>query len=340
MNRSQRILSALNGQIPDRVPISFDCHQDALKRILAHYGAKDKNDLYLKAGIDGFSVWQWNAVIGKTGDGTNEGIWNAVKQHSFPLAACNSIADLEHHKWPNLSDFNFSHIEQNAKAIMEKDMVVSAGHIGLGYQIHNELRGNEAALFDICDEAFMQCYMEHITNFTLDYLRALLESGKGMIKVVRADDDIGTMDRLMISPEAWRKYYKPAWAKAFAVVHSYGAKIWFHSCGYIMPLMEDLIEIGADCWNPFPAYVKDNDHAKLKSFRKSGNKVRLVLDGGVDQMLFVHGTPQEIRARTKEVLDTFAADGGLLIGPSQVFEEDMPTENMVAFFDAALEYGH
>ena len=64
----------------------------------------------------------------------------------------------------------------------------------------------------------------------------------------------------MISPQTWRTWYKPAWKQAFDIVHRHGAKVWFHSCGHIMPLMDDLIEIGIDCWNPFPPYVKGNDH--------------------------------------------------------------------------------
>lgn len=338
MNRRERILCALNGRRPDRVPISFDSHGNALDEVLAHYGAANKNDLYLKAGIDGFSVWEWNAVIGKTGDGKNEGIWPSAKQHKYPLANSNTTTDLEKYSWPRLSDFDFSHIPAQAAHIVEKDMVVAAGHIGLGYQMHNELRGNEAALFDICDEKYMTCYMEYVTHFTLEYLNALLEAGQGRIEVVRADDDMGTMDRFIISPDMWRKYYKSAWAKAFELVHSHGAKVWFHSCGYVMPLMEDMIEAGIDCWNPFPAYVKDNDHNQLKEFRKQNGKVRLTLDGGVDQTLFVHGTPEQVRDRTKEVIDTFAADGGLLIGPSQVFTEDIPKENIITFFETALNY--
>ena len=55
-------------------------------------------------------------------------------------------------------------------------------------------------------------------------------------------------------------------------------------------------------------------------------------------MLFVHGTAEQVRNKTLEVLDKFAPDGGLLIGPSQVFTEDIPTENMIAFFETVLNY--
>ena len=87
-----------------------------------------------------------------------------------------------------------------------------------------------------------------------------------------------------------------------------------------------------DCWNPFPSYVRDNAHERLKTFRRG----RLVLDGGVNPLTLVHGTADDVRRETRRVLDTFAPDGGLLIGPSQVFTEDMPPNNIIAFFDTAL----
>jgi len=142
------------------------------------------------------------------------------------------------------------------------------------------------------------------------------------------------MNRLMISPATWRRYYKPCLRAAFDLVHQHGAKIWFHSCGHIRPLLDDLLEIGMDVWNPFPDYVEGNDPTWLRDWRHG----RLALDGGVRHMTLVQGSPRDVVAETKRVLDTFAPDGGLLIGPSQVFTEDMPIENIVAFFETAVTY--
>jgi uroporphyrinogen decarboxylase len=341
MTRRERILAALAGGRPDRPPIAFDSHGRALDGALRHYGAKDKNELYAKAGIDGFSVWDWNAVMARhtgpakrTADGRECDFWGNCSQHAYGLAECDTVAALAAHRWPRVEDFDFSHIHARALEIKAQDMVVSAGHLGLGYQMHNMLRGNEKALFDVTDEDYMAAYLRRLTDFTLSWIGALLEAGRGEIEVVRADDDVGTMDRLMVSPSMWRRYYKPAWKRAFDLVHAHGAKVWFHSCGYIAPLLEDLLEIGVDCWNPFPEYVKDNDHPRLKALRKG----RLALDGGVNHLTLVQGSPDDVRRETSRVLDLFAPDGGLLIGPSQVFTEDMPTANLVAFFDTAREY--
>jgi uroporphyrinogen decarboxylase len=343
MTRYQRCMTALQGGVPDRPPISFDISpankSGNIDEVYKHFGARDKNGLYHAAGIDGFSVWEWNAVMGRyvgppkrTADEIELDFWGNGYPGHVGLADCNTVKSLMLHAWPSVRDFDFTHIAARAKEIRRMDMSVAAGHLGLGYQMHNMLRGNEKALLDVTDPAYMEIFMDYLSDFTCAYIEKLLVMAGGLIDVVRADDDLGTMDRLMISPQMWRTYYKPAWKRAFDIVHQYGAKVWFHSCGYIMPLMEDLIEIGVDCWNPFPSYVKDNEHAKLKDFRKG----RLVLDGGVSHMILVAGTPAQVAEETKRVLDTFAPDGGLLIGPSQVLTEDMPAENIIALFETIL----
>jgi len=336
-------MTALGGGIPDRPPISFDGCADfaPMQEVYRYFGARDKNGLYTAAGIDGFSVWEWNAVMGRypgvtkrSPQGADLDFWGNHYPESAGLSECHTIQELESHRWPRVEDFDFSHIYSLAKEIRGKDMPVSAGHMGLGYQMHNMLRGNELALLDVTDEKYTECLLDHLLHFTLEYLEALLKAGRGLIDVVRADDDIGTMDRLIISPAMWRKYYKPAWKKGIDLAHRYGAKIWFHSCGCIMPLLEDLIEIGIDCWNPFPEYVWGNDHKQLKQLRKG----RLALDGGVSHLVLVQGTEREVVEETRRVLDLFAPDGGLLIGPSQVFTQDMPAANIIAFLETALAY--
>jgi len=343
MTRYQRCMTALGDGIPDRPPISFDVSPanqgHNIEEVYQYFGAQDKNGLYKTAGIDGFSVWEWNAVMGRytgavqsTDDGIELDLWGNGYPGHFGLFKCDTVKALRSHRWPCVEDFDFTHIASQAKEIRDKDMPVAAGHLGLGYQMHNMLRGNEKALMDVTDPAYMETVMTYLSDFTCAYIEKLLASAGGSIDVVRADDDLGTMDRLMISPQMWRTWYKLAWKQAFDIVHKYGAKVWFHSCGYIMPLMEDLIEIGVDCWNPFPSYVKDNDHEKLKEFRKG----RLALDGGVSHLTLVNGTPQQVCDETKQVLDTFSPDGGLLIGPSQVLTADMPGANIIAMFDAAI----
>jgi len=59
-------------------------------------------------------------------------------------------------------------------------------------------------------------------------------------------DDWGLQDRLMISPEAWRRIWKPRYARVYAAAHEAGMLNLLHSCGNIVDILDDLIEIGLD----------------------------------------------------------------------------------------------
>lgn len=232
MIRYRRCMTALRGGIPDRPPISFDIspanNTGNIAEVYKHFGAQDKNGLYLAAGIDGFSVWEWNAVMGRfagpsqcVADGTQLDFWGNGYPGHFGLFECDTVKALRSHRWPRVEDFDFTHIASQAKEIRDKDMPVAAGHLGLGYQMHNMLRGNEKALMDVTDPVYMETVMTYLSDFTCAYIEKLLASAGGGIDVVRADDDLGTMDRLMISPQMWRTWYKPAWKQAFDIVHHY-----------------------------------------------------------------------------------------------------------------------
>ena len=252
MTRRERILTAIDGGVPDRPPISFDSHGDAMFKVFDYYGASGKDDLYRITGIDGFSVWEWNAVMGRqqaepyiTPDGFSLDVWgnDNDSQTYCGLKNCDEQVMLHDHRWPTVDEFDFSHIHQQALDIKARDMVVSAGHMWGGYQFHQNIRGAQNAMLDLADDDYMETYLDYQSRFVCDYLEALLSAGQGEIDVVRADDDVGTMDRMMISPDMWRRFYKPVWKKFFDIVHRHGAKVWFHSCGCVMPVMDDLIKI-------------------------------------------------------------------------------------------------
>jgi hypothetical protein len=59
-------------------------------------------------------------------------------------------------------------------------------------------------------------------------------------------DDLGLQDRLMVSPQQWRDIWKPYYARHFAACHEAGMDTFLHSCGYIVDILDDLIDIGLD----------------------------------------------------------------------------------------------
>ncbi len=344
MRRRDRILTAISHHQPDRVPVSFDALEPVRLQILEYYGIKDIQDLYGKTGVDGFSVWDWPTAhplyTGPERDGVDEydrtaayGFWGKVVEKQYPLRG----KTFDEYEWPRADHFDFSSLKKKCMEIRDKDMTVASGHAGCGWTHHVQMRSYDHCFYDVLDDAWMEEFMGRNREFLVSYFLELFRSADGMIDIIRADEDLGGQNSMLISPEIWRRWYKPLWKEIFAICKSNGAKIWMHSCGYCRPLIDDFIEIGVDILNPVPPYVKDSDPGEMK--QSFGG--RLAFDGGVDQInVLVRGTPEQVRDEVKLRIGQMASGGGYIIGPSQVFSADVPFENVRAFFDSAIEYGN
>lgn len=343
MNRRDRILTAISHKEPDRVPISFDFADKNLEnKVLNYYGAKSMNELYGKSGIDAFSVWHWSAArpiyIGPKREGVEKydetyGCWGKVGQHFWPLQE----KTLDEYLWPRADHFDFSAIKKDLLTIKQMDMTTAVGHAGVGWCHHVQMRGYENALYDVLDENYMEEYQSRNREFNVAYFETLFKHAEGQIDIIRADEDLGGQQAMMISPSMWRKYYKPLWKEIFDLCHQNHAKVWMHSCGYCRDVVQDFIEVGVDILNPVPPYVKNSDPLDMK--RTYGKY--LTFDGAVDQInVLINGTKEDVRREVKLRLEQMAPGGGYIVGPSQGFTEDVPFENVIAFFNSSLEYGN
>jgi uroporphyrinogen decarboxylase len=109
--------------------------------------------------------------------------------------------------------------------------------------------------------------------------------------------------------------------------------IFYHSCGYIEPIIPDLIEIGVDILNPVQPESMDPERIK----KLYGNELAFWGTIGT-QTTLPFGTPDEVRQEVKRMIETVGDGGGLLISPTHVIEPDVPWENIMAFVDAVKEY--
>ena len=339
MTRRKRLLTVFDKGVPDRVPIGMDCWPETRKRIYAHYGAESHYDFYEKSSIDNFSLWDWPAAEpsykgeprpGVTDHTVSYGMWGAFGENPCPMK------DYSSYKWPSVGDLDFSRVKEKMLEAHEYDMVSIAGHVSVGYTHHNRVRNMEQALLDVTDDAFMEDYMGRVREFYISYLKALFAAAERTIDIMRCDEDIGGNDTLVMSPAMWRKWYKPLWKEALGICHENGCRAWMHSCGYCRPLVEDFIEIGADVLDPIPPYVKDSDPLDMK--RAFGD--RLCLHGGVNHIdAMVYGTPAVVRDEVRLRMEQMKPGGAYICGASQVLTDQMPLDNIIAMFDAILEYG-
>lgn len=119
-------------------------------------------------------------------------------------------------------------------------------------------------------------------------------------------DDYGAEDRMLISPESWRRFFKPRLEALIRPAVKAGLDVHFHSCGNIWPILEDMREIGVtSIWPQLPAYNMKELADKCRSL---GLAVAIHTDRA-NTMTF--GSPEDVRELVKREFETFRMmDGG------------------------------
>jgi hypothetical protein len=75
----------------------------------------------------------------------------------------------------------------------------------------------------------------------------------------------------------------------------------------------------------------------FKAHQALGHK--FCLSGGIPNTTLSYGTPEEVRARCKAVIDGVAGDGGYIMDASAIMQNDTSIENMRVLTDFTREYG-
>ncbi|MBC8870039.1 MAG: hypothetical protein H8E44_11510 [Planctomycetes bacterium] len=173
--------------------------------------------------------------------------------------------------------------------------------------------------------------LDAIAGYVLELIRAWGELGADSVFLT---DDWGSQTGLMISPEMWREFFKPHYIAFFDEAHRYGMDVVFHSCGNVLGIVADLIDIGVDVLDPVQPGAMD-----MKQLAQQfGGRVSFC--GAIDlQQLLCRGTPQQVRDEVRRLIDLFGSPygGGYIISPANVLTPEIPFENLEALFEAASQ---
>ncbi len=144
---------------------------------------------------------------------------------------------------------------------------------------------------------------------------------------------------LLVSPNLLKEIYFPRYKQLFEAIKRWNpkAKIFFHSCGAIRPIIPDLIEAGVDILNPVQYSARGME---LEGLKNDFGKDVVFWGGGIDtQKILPFGKPQEVRDEVKRVLDIMAPGGGFVFATVHNIHSDVPTENIEAMLETLFEYG-
>ncbi|NLB96137.1 MAG: hypothetical protein GX785_10550 [Armatimonadetes bacterium] len=121
-------------------------------------------------------------------------------------------------------------------------------------------------------------------------------------------DDWGLQERLMISPDKWREFWKPCYARVYAAAREAGMLTFLHSCGYIVDILDDLIEAGLD--------VIQMDQQENMGLENLGERFggRITFYCPVDiQKTMVYGSLDDIRAYCRRMVRALGRpEGGFI----------------------------
>ena len=124
--------------------------------------------------------------------------------------------------------------------------------------------------------------------------------------IVSLFDDSAAWASPFISPDMFREFLLPHYARLTKLAVERGIPVSFHNCGLCEAFLDDYVDIGVNMWDPAQTC---NDLAAIK--KKFGRK--LVIAGGWDarnNLLSDSVTYDEIYAYTKGQFDMLAPGGG------------------------------
>ena len=351
MDSRERVLAALDGQAPDRVPLALSFyHLDAAS--LAPPGAW-RDDLVDVAFVDfplapdeqelarRAAPYDGDTRIGSPSQTATYARWRyhpASAGGENPLAGARSLADLERFAFPEVAGPQLlAGLARQVEDLRARGLAAGGNTPHLGGELFEaawRLRGLERFLVDLLER-------KEMAHFLLDRLAALARRNAATlalagVDVLALDDDVGMPGAMIMSPATWREFLKPRLAGIIAAarVAKPDVRVIYHSDGHFEPILDDLVEIGVAGINPLqPEHM---DTARIR--RRFGP--RLAFWGTVGrQTTFSFARPDEIRAEVRARIEALGRAGLVLCPAYDIDEPDIPWANVAAFLEAGAASG-
>lgn len=334
MTPRDRVLMAINHQQADFVPYELPIDQQIMERLDAHYGGQQWRGR-LRHHVARFGMPDGRITL-EDGSGYQDA-WGCV--------------------WYSKNIFHTSHVplpqpslnEYELPALLTDEVIAQARQVAEGNAASPDrhflvagsgmtfferawaLRGMENILLDlVANPGFANLLFDRLMEWHMPMIEAF-----GAIPGVDAiffGDDFGAQQGLIMGTKWFREYLRPRLKIMYGRAHELGKYVYIHSCGDNSSIMEDLIDIGVDVFNPFQPEAQD-----IYALKREYGKY-ITFEGGIGtQELLPFGTPERIRREIGRLKAEIGRDGGFILSPTKPILPDVPTENAVACVEAVLE---
>jgi uroporphyrinogen decarboxylase len=259
-----------------------------------------------------------------------------------PMRDSSTLDAIERYPWPDMDDpSRVVHVRAEAVRLRTGNTYAAIGTPWLLFPLERAfaMQGMDTFLMQMAlSPEFARALLTKIADLCKRLMGHFLRECGDLIDIVKIGDDLGTQDRLLMSPTMYRAVLKPIHADYIAFIRERTkARVFFHTDGDVFDLVDDFIDIGVDILNPVQTSAgRMSNLPELK--RRWGS--RLAFCGAIDtHRVLPSGTPDEVRREVKRVLEVMAPGGGYLVASVHTIMDDVPPENIVAMVDAVEEYG-
>lgn len=360
MNSKERVISAINLQRPDRVPLDGYFRQDVWAELENHFGTTDSEEIMEALGLDirysllepsssfaeqaAPSPWQIpeigmgrrNLVIQRDNGWLEDeyGICRVPNSNGLywlytyhPLAE-GGLEEVKKYQFPPPD------LEERYQGIRSDVARWGRSHF-TALELWNvfksswELRGFERYMTDLSqDPKLVETLADRILEHRLEQSKQLVRLGIDMIVIM---GDIAMQKNMMLSPRMWRKFFKPrlrTWMEE--IRREKDIYFMFHSDGNMEAVFGDLVEIGFDIVNPIQPECMDVVQIK----KRYGTQV--CLHGTIScQKTLPFGTSDDVAAEVRQRISCCGQNGGLILSPSNTIQPDVPLENILTLYATA-----
>lgn len=338
MTPRERVLAAIEFRDPDRCP-THHCifagaawrHGEKLADLALRKYPDDFENQWFARGIDNEIQAEGDSMdVVEYVDGWGS-LVRCLKGYSggeVIRPAIEDWAQFASYEFPPLpDDTHFREVADYGAANPDKFILKCPGGM---FQQMQHVRGNANVLLDLAeDNQGLHDFADRMVERAVYCAERYVAAGA---QCLTFGDYWGAQSSMLIHPDMWRCFFKPRYARVFQIARDAGVHVWFHSDGWILDIIEDLIEIGVTVLNP--------QHHCMGT-RRIGEMVggRICVRTDIDrQWATPFGSPEDVTNAVKEAIEAFGNFNGGVILHGEIGPE-VPFENIEAMYHAFRTYG-
>ncbi|MDR3588647.1 MAG: uroporphyrinogen decarboxylase family protein [Negativicutes bacterium] len=336
----ERLLRTMKRQEIDRLPTQIDFSGACLDKMLKHWGLASEPQAvsflgnhivyaYLNDAVGNIKARQL-ADSDLSFDSWGVGYSNGQEG---PLPVVHPLADMDQWAGYEFPDPNADGLLARAEKVVAtygQDYLVTSYQIYCIFERAWTLRGFDNFLMDFyLNPDFAGTLLDRITDYQVAVAKRYVKLGVGC---GRTGDDYGGKTGMLFSPAMWREFIKPRLKRVWQVYQEAGIPVMHHSCGDILPIIPDFIEMGLSILNPIQPDAMDITTVK-EQFGEA-----LTFYGGISTAgALAFGTPEQVKEDVRQTAAILGKGGGYLIAPAQGITSEVSVENIEAFRQAVGE---